>query len=175
MWVCDGSRLLISPGWSWAHRPVISLLQHLSGCYLIDSEWWVSRGEMQRCGCVMEADCWSHLVDLERIGQWSRSFSTYLVVFLDPEWWVSRRRDAEVRVCDGSRLLISPGWSWAHRPVISLLHHLSGCRLGSEWWVSRGSDAEVRVCDGRRLLISPGWSWAHRPVISLLHHLSGCR
>ena len=83
--------------------------------------------EMQRCGCVMEADCWSHLVDLERIGQWSRSFSTYPVASKDPEWWVSRGRDAEVRVCDGSRLLISPGWSWAHRPVISLLQHLSGC------------------------------------------------
>ena len=104
----------------------------------------------------MKADCWSHPVDLECIGQWSRSFSTYSVVSVDPEWWVSRRkwcRDNEVR--DESRVLILPGWPWVHRPVISLLQHLSRCLQDPEWWVSRGRDAEVRVCDGSRLLISP--------------------
>ena len=35
---------------------------------------------MQRCGCVIEGDGWSHLVDLERIGQSSRSFVTYSIV-----------------------------------------------------------------------------------------------
>ena len=33
-----------------------------------------------RWRCVEEADCWSHLIDLERISQRSWSISTYLVV-----------------------------------------------------------------------------------------------
>ena len=212
--VCDGSRLLVVPGWSWAHQPVISLLQHLCS-WMLNPESWVSRGrdakvrvcggssllispgwswdrigqwsrsfitylvasniqcgecleeEMQRCGCVMEADCWSYLVDLNRISQCFHSFITYPVA-LKLHRGECLEEVMEPSVCDGRRLLVAPGWSWAHLLVISLLQHLSGCLLYSDWWVSRRRDAAVRMCGGSSLLISPGWSWAHRPMTSLL-------
>ena len=84
--------------------------------------------ELHRCGCVMKADCWSHLVDLERIRPVLsplHQLSGCHLILQSGECLkeVMQRRG----MGDGSRLLISPGWSWANRLVILLLHHLSRC------------------------------------------------
>ena len=62
--------------------------------------------EMQRCGCVMEADGWSHSVDPEHIGQWSRSCSTYLVV---PKIQTGECLEEEMQRCEC--VMEADGWS----------------------------------------------------------------
>ena len=94
-------QVVASLDWPWAHRLVTSVLRHLSRSTL-DPKWWVSTGSDGN-ECVMLGDGWSHLIELERIGQWYRPFITYRVL-RQIQSSKSLQKMMWMRACDDGRL-----------------------------------------------------------------------
>lgn len=122
----------------WASLKPIGLSQRFR-MVSVYSKWW-----RWVCVCVIRTDSWSHLVHLDSIGQWPRSFRTYLIV---PQMQSCEylQKVTQMRLSHGGRLLISLDWSWSHRPMIALLQDLHGCSIDPDWRVSTRNDEDKGV------------------------------